>query len=399
MSRSDQPGEAGRPISVLHIITDLHAGGAELMLRRLIQTQASDSRFRHRVVSLRSLGSVGALIRESGVEVEALGMGGTGGAARGFLRLVRILREAKPDVVQTWMYHADLIGGAAARIAWQGPILWGVRVADIFPEMGVSRSLIWARWVSARLSGLIPNRILYVAESARQVHERLGYRATKSVVIQNGYAVPPAEEVSAARAGRRAELGLGPDDVLIGTAGRFSPQKGYEGFAKAAGELAARHSQAHFLMLGRGVDWDNAELAGWIRATGFADRFHVLGETRVLSEWLAAMDVFALYSLGEGFPNVVAEAMSVGTPCVVTDVGDAALLVDDTGRVAQPRDLAAFTAALDSMITAGAEERRRLGAAARARVETCFSMTAIAKRYADLYEELAGRAGAAQRAA
>ncbi|HEX8669487.1 MAG TPA: glycosyltransferase [Allosphingosinicella sp.] len=388
MTHSGGPPQREGTVTVLHVITGLNAGGAELMLRRLVETHAGDSRYRHRVVSLREWGPVGDQLREAGVEVEALGITGAASFARGFLRLVGIVRRVRPDIVQTWMYHADLVGGAAARLAGVKAVIWGVRVADIFPAMGVSRSLLWGRRLSARLSRLIPARILYVAESARQVHERLGYSADRSIVIQNGYRIPSDAEVAEARARRRAELGIGADVVLIGTAGRFSPQKGFDGFVKGAAALAARHPDVRFVMLGREVDPGNPAIAGWIGASGHADRFHALGETRVLHEWLSAMDVFGLYSLGEGFPNVVAEAMSVGTPCVVTDVGDAALLVDTTGRVVAAGDLDGFTAALEALVAAGPEGRRRLGAAARARVETHFSMAAIAKRYGDLYEEL-----------
>ena len=142
------------------------------------------------------------------------------------------------------------------------------------------------------------------------------------------------------------------------------------------------------------MEWENEELAGWVREAGLADRFHLLGERRDVLDQLAALDVFALYSLGEGFPNVVAEAMSVGVPCVVTDVGDAALLVGDTGIVIPPRDLDGLTAAIERLILAGESERRRLGGTARRRVESNFSLSAVAERYSSLYDEVAGESPA-----
>jgi glycosyltransferase involved in cell wall biosynthesis len=216
------------------------------------------------------------------------------------------------------------------------------------------------------------------------------------VVIPNGYSVPAAEAVAAAT---RDELGLGEGAILVGSAGRFSPQKGYRGFVEAAAATARRFPQAHFLMFGRQVAWENDELAGWIREAGLADRFHLLGERRNVHDWLAGLDVFALFSLGEGFPNIVAEAMSVGVPCIVTAVGDAALLVDDTGIVIRPKDLAALTGGIERLIRAGEDERSRLGAAGRRRVEAFFSLSAVAERYANLYEELAGESRDANAAA
>lgn len=374
---------------ILHIITDLATGGAELMLERLVEHQSRDGRYRHKVISLRSLGTVGPRLQAAGIEVEAMGMTGAAGLVTGFARLVRRIREHRPDLVQTWMYHSDLIGGLAARLAGHRRILWGVRVMDIMPSMGVSRSLIWARKVCARLSRTVPRRILYVAESARKVHEALGYDPAKSVVVQNGYLLPTREQAAASRRRIRDELGLAEDSVLIGSAGRFSPQKGYAGFVAAAAVTVRRFPQARFLLFGRDVTWENEELAGWIRQAGLADRFDLLGEQRNVHDWLSALDVFALFSLGEGFPNIVAEAMSVSVPCIVTDVGDAALLVGDSGIVIESGDLSGLTNGLERLIGAGEGERRRLGDAARRRVETTYSLSAVAERYASLYEEMA----------
>lgn len=373
---------------ILHIITDLTTGGAELMMERLVVHHGREGRYRHKVISLRTLGQVGPRLQAAGIEVEAMGMMGAAGLATGFVRLVRRIRQLRPDVVQTWMYHSDLIGGLAARLAGNRHILWGVRISDISPAMGVSRSLIWSRRICARLSRTLPCRILYVAEAARKVHEAMGYDPARSVVIPNGYQLPSPDEAAESRRRLREELGLAEGALLIGSAGRFSPQKGYRGFVDAAAATARRFPEARFLILGRDVTWENAELAGWIRDAGLADRFHLLGEQRNVLDWLSALDVFALFSIGEGFPNIVAEAMSVGVPCIVTDVGDSALLVADTGIVIRSGDLSGLTNGLERLISAPEGERRRLGDSARRRVEATWSLSAVAERYAVLYDDM-----------
>jgi glycosyltransferase involved in cell wall biosynthesis len=260
---------------------------------------------------------------------------------------------------------------------------------DIMPAMGIARSTLLARRICARLSRTVPQRILYVAESARKVHEALGYDPAKAAVIPNGYLLPSPEEAAESRQRMRDELGLAADSILIGSAGRFSPQKNYAGFVAAAPRIARKFPEARFLIFGREVTWENDELAGWIRQSGLSDRFHLLGEQRNVHDWLSALDIFALFSIGEGFPNIVAEAMSVGVPCIVTDVGDAALLVADTGIVISSGDLNGLTSGLERLISAGEGERRRLGEAGRRRVETTYSLSAVAERYASLYEEMA----------
>ncbi|MDP8993374.1 MAG: glycosyltransferase [Pseudomonadota bacterium] len=364
------------------------------MLERLIEHHRHQGRYRHIVISLRRIGPVGARLQSKGVEVEAIGIMGAASFAMGFIRLVRRIRSIAPDVVQTWMYHADLIGGLAARLAGQRHIIWGVRIADISLDLGVSRSLIWSRKLCARLSGMVPQRIIYVAKAAQQVHERLGYALGKGIIVHNGYVIPDASFVVSARERRRIDLNLPPGCVLIASAGRFSPQKGYRGFVEAAAQVGRIHSDTRFLMMGREVTWQNEELAEWVRRTGMADRFHLLGERSDILEWLAAVDIFALFSIGEGFPNVVAEAMSVSVPCIVTDVGDAALLVADTGTVIEPHNREELVRAMEAMILEGAEWRRERGEAARARIQREFSIGPVAERYAELYEAIRDPGGA-----
>ncbi|MDQ8757224.1 glycosyltransferase [Sphingosinicella sp. LHD-64] len=372
---------------VLHIITDLTKGGAELKMARLIAAHRDRSDYVHKVISLRTVGPVGVHLLSLGVDVEALGMQRWLRVPVAIVQLRNRIRVIDPDVVQTWMYHADFFGGLAARWAGKRAIIWGVRLADLGPSLGISRLTTGIRHLCARISGIVPARIAYVAEAARQIHERLGYDPEKSVVIHNGYAVHENEKIQAWRRQRRAELGILPETILIGTAGRFSPQKNFHGFVDAAGALARRHPNLHFLLAGRGLVRENEELAAWIARAGVGDRLTLLGERDDLIEWQAAMDIFALFSNGEGMPNVVAEAMSVGIPCVVTDVGDAALLVGNTGVVIQPRDGDALVAALERLAFAGAE-RRRLAAEARARVLAEFSMNAAVARYESLYKDV-----------
>ena len=375
---------------ILHVIIDLTPGGAELMLKRLAVAHLRHPQYRHEVISLRSLATVGPMLVENGIRVDALGMRSARDMPRVLLRLIREMRARRPDIVQTWMYHSDLLGGLAARIARTGCVVWGVRIADISLKMGISRSTALVRRACARLSRRLPDRIVYVAHSARRVHEALGYAPDKGVVIANGYQLPP----DLPRDRLRAELGLPADSLIVGSAGRFSLQKDPQSFIAAAALLAPRNPRLRFVMIGRGYTQDNAELTGWIKAAGLADRFHLLGETHRLDALLAGMNIFCLHSIGEGFPNVVAEAMSVATPCVVTDVGDAAFIVGETGTAVPASDAETLAAAIGDMAALAPERRRALGDAARARIASEFSMDAIAGRYAELYDSLAEGAAA-----
>lgn len=371
---------------IVHVIADLGRGGAEMMLKRLLEAHASRPGLKHHVISLDTLGAVGPEIQALGVPVEALGMSGAADIPRVIVRLVRRFRALRPDIVHAWMYRANLLAGLAARLARVPHVIWGIRVSELTTDMGVSRATIRLQALGARLSRSLPNRIVYVAQSARDRHERLGYSADRGVVIPNGYRVP----AKLPRDRLRSELRLPADALIVGTAGRFQPQKGFQALVEVGSMLAARDSRLHFVLAGKGVSPDNQELLGWVRAGGMAGNFHLLGERTEMSALLAGMDVFCLNSIGEGFPNVVAEAMSVGVPCIVTDVGDSAYLVGDSGIVIPARDPQALARALTIMAGATPEVRRSYGDRGRERINACFAMESVATDYAELYRDLAG---------
>ena len=162
---------------------------------------------------------------------------------------------------------------------------------------------------------------------------------------------------------------------------------------RAAADLALRHRQTHFLLSGRDVSLENKALEQLVRPQ-MRDRFHLVGERADVSELMTAMDIFCLSSAwGEGFPNVIGEAMATGVPCVATDVGDTAIIIGDTGVVVPSRNKDALAAGIESLLTMPLEERRTLGASARARIEENYTLRNIVEQYAALYEKLIAEKG------
>lgn len=373
-------------MKILHVITGLGTGGAELMLERLVTM--SDPDIVHQVVSLRDAGTVGVRLSEAGVPVTCLHMRGLSMPAA-VVRLATLIRRSRPDVVQTWLYHADVLGGVAARVAGVRAVVWGVRTADIRPGISLSRGAGMMLRLGARLSGIVPRRIVYVAEAARRIHEAAGYDPDRSIVIHNGFALPDRTTVAVAAADVRRSIGIAPHARLVGTAGTFSAQKNQVGFVAACAPLLAGDPDLHLLLIGRGNDAANPVLAEAVAATGHRARIHLLGERRDVAACLGALDIFCLASRGEGFPNVVGEAMAVGTPVVVTDVGDAALLAGDTGIVVPPDDPAALAAALAQMAALPDAAIAARGAAARERIACRFTMAQVKDHYLMLYRSLA----------
>lgn len=330
-------------MNVLHITTGLNDGGAEAVLYRLI---SHDEPSRHHVLSLMDEGKYGPLLREAGARVTCLNMPRRRLTLGGLWHLWCLLRNERPDVVQTWMYHGDLVGGVMARLAGISQVFWGIRHTTLEPGKS-ARSTIWVARISAWLSHWVPQTIICCADKAREVHAALGYAAEKMVVIPNGYDLDRIKPDAAARERLRREWGVADDNFLIGMVGRFDPQKDHANLITALGEFKRTCDPFRCVLVGKDLTKDNVALNAWIATQGLERHVLLLGQRNDIAAVMNALDVHVLSSAyGEAFPNVLAEAMACGTPCVTTDIGDAARIVGDTGWVISPKDPQALSEAI-----------------------------------------------------
>jgi glycosyltransferase involved in cell wall biosynthesis len=371
---------------VLHVITGLNLGGAETMLYRLLRA-SHPGPSAYDVVSLTDRGIVGERIEAMGIPVRALGMRRTPDP-RPLLRLARFVARTRPDVVQTWMYHADLVGGVAAALARNAKIAWGIHHSTV-ERAHARRTTRLAVALGARLSPWIPDRIVAVSRAARDLHVDAGYDARKFVVIPNGFDMTEFRQEPGWRREVRRELGVADHLVLIGLVARVDPQKDHVNFLRAAAVMARRRSEVRFLLCGKDATRENGTLLQAVSEHGLGDRVLLLGPRTDIPRIMNALDIATLSSAwGEAFPLVIGEAMACGVPCVVTDVGDSAYLVGDTGRVVRPRDPEELAAGWEALVELGPDGRRLLGGAARARIEQHFSLPRIAAEYASLYRRM-----------
>jgi len=373
------------------------------------------------VISLTDGSAPEAWLREQGIPVHCLGMraGKLPGPAM-FMKLRRLVRMIRPDLIQGWMYHGNLAAQfARCCLSWRTPVIWTIHhsIGSLTAEKPMTKFMIW---LGAKLSGL-PDKIVYASQVSAEQHRALGYRADKGIVIP--YGVDPGFFLPSAEAGItvRAALGLSPDDLVIGSLARYHPMKDHENFLRAAALLLGRYAEGQdsgmsemrfenvagvraesngprprlrFLLAGTGVDTGNVVLESLIQELGLADRVLLLGERGDVPPLLAALDIFTVSSSrGEALPIALLEAMSCGLPCVTTDVGDAALLVGDSGRVVGVSDPEELAAAWAELIAGGEEKRKWLGEAARARILAHYTLSANASAYDELYRELVDSTG------
>jgi glycosyltransferase involved in cell wall biosynthesis len=370
---------------IAHIITGLETGGAEMMLYKLLSELVEKPCWKNHVVSLIEGGPMGERIRDLGVPVSTVSMARGRLEIRGLFRLFQLIREHQPDIIQTWMYHADLLGGIMARLGSSAPIIWNIRSSTLDPSKE-KRSTILTAKACAFLSKWIPARIVTCAQVAAQVHADLGYDASKMRVIPNGFDTDHFHPDPQAYMDVRCELRIAEENPIVGMVGRFHAQKNHEMLVRAAHRVQEQIPDVQFVLCGDDVTWENMSLTSWIKQEGLEKHFHLLGRRDDIPRITASFDIAVLSSsFGEAFPNVVGEAMACGVPCVVTDVGDAAAIVGDTGRVVSPDEDKKFAEACIELLNLAPHHRKSLGQEARQRVVDEYSLPAVARMYCSLY--------------
>lgn len=372
----------------MHIISSLNDGGAEAVLFRLCTHDQSN---RHTVISLMDEGKYGPLLKRAGITVYCLDIPRGLLTPGGIWRLARLLRRHRPNVVQTWMYHADLIGGLMARLVGIRRVCWGLHNSNLDADKTKKATILVARF-NAFISRWVPIRIISCSQQAASVHQALGYPADKFAIVPNGYDLSQFKPTTESRMALRREWAIADGLPLLGMVGRFDPQKDHLNLITALGIIKRKGHDFRCVLVGQGLVESNAELLSWLACHDVSDRVLLLGPRGDIPAVMNALDIHVLSSsYGEAFPNVLCEAMACATPCVTTDVGDAGLIVGDTGWVVEagaPDRLAdMLNLALGQMRSAPkAWQQRRL--ASRTRIVDNFCIDKMVAGYTQTWMDL-----------
>jgi glycosyltransferase involved in cell wall biosynthesis len=359
-----------RPMKVLHVITGLQTGGAERMLANLgiLNHRAGRAPV---VVSLTTGGSQGERLQAAGVRVIALDMARGRPSIFGLLRLARILREEAPDVVQSWMYHADLYALTAlwmSRRRRHTRLFWGIRCSDM--DLGQYPLVLRVVVRLCALLSLFPDGIVLNSEAGLRAHRRLGYAPCRMTVIDNGFDTGLFRPDPERRREMRRALGLSDDAFVVGCVARVDAMKDFPTLCAALDRLDG------VTCLAIGKDTETLPPVRGLVA---------LGERNDVPALLNALDLLVSVSaFGEGFSNAIGEAMAAGVPVLATDVGDARRIIGIGGRIVPGRDPAALADAI-AVLRDDPQTRRAMGKAGRQRVERDFSLDRSAEAFDTLY--------------
>lgn len=375
---------------VQFVITGLGVGGAERMLLKLL-TNIDRRDFEPEVVSLTAQGKLtdelSTQFHAIDVPVHFLGMHRGVPDPRGVYRLAKWLRQRSPHLVNTWMYHADLIGGVAAKLAGDIPVVWNIRHSNLHPSLNKKTTVLTAR-SCALLSGWLPRKIICCAEESKKIHIHLGYDSLKMIVIPNGFDLTRFRPDPTAKADICKEIGIPHDSRIIGLIARFDPLKDHQNFIRAAHLLKKRDDKLHFILCGEGISKENRQLVNSIKSAELKGSFHLLGHRSDIPRINASFDIATSSSCGEGFSNTIGEAMACGVPCVVTDVGDSSYIVGNTGKVVPPRNSETMANAWQELLELTPRDRNRLGLEARQRVLDLFSLDRVTRQYETVFRNV-----------
>jgi glycosyltransferase involved in cell wall biosynthesis len=374
-------------MKILHIINTLEIGGAQSVLVQLLEGWGN-GREHQLVVSLRKRGQLSAKIEALNVPVLHLDMTPGTFNFKKFLQLIQIIRSYKPDLIQTWLYHSDLLGSIGARFTGRAPIVWGVHhtTADV-------NSVKPATWGVVRILSLLstrlPSQIICCSSSAYQTHIALGYSKEKMKIVYNGVDTNQFKPDPNAQALIQKELGLSKQAKLIGMFARYHPQKDHDTFILAAAKLLQKHPNVHFVLAGDGVDSSNKHLREKLLQEGIQYNFHLLGSRQDMPYLCAGMNIVSLTSsYGEALPMTLCEAMSCAVPCVATDVGDTASLIGDTGKVVKPNAPQELADTWQVILEYSDMEYNRLCDQARSRIFEFYNQKDMIHNYKFIYKEL-----------
>lgn len=362
-----------KKLKVIHLIPSLDRGGAEMSLIKLVKN--TNEILDHEIMTFSQKGSMSCELEEIGIPVHTLNFKKTG-YIKSIYIFYKFLKSNKFNIMQTWMYHADLFGLISAKLAGINSIFWNVRCSTVYiNDKSIKKQLVLRTnaFLSKYVCGIITN-----AHINKEVHIKYGYHNKNWSVIPNAFDTDkfcPSKDIYNKK---RHELAISSDEILIGFMARFDEFKDHETFLKVIEKLSIENKKIKGILVGRGIK--NAKITNNYKKK-LNDSLILIDEVCDTSTFYKIMDVHLLTSTSEGFPNVIGEAMSTGVPCVATNCGDCAEIIGDTGYISKAKDIQSIVNNIKKII----QEKSEKSEAARVRIINNYSINIMCNNYHRIY--------------
>lgn len=369
--------------NVVFFVSGLGMGGAEMNLLKLCKS-IDKSQFDLSIISLKERSDLSAEFDKNNIEVLYLDLACNPLAY--FFAIFKVLSFLKPKknlVYQGWMYHGNVMAHIAALFRKPESLFLGIRqtLYNIKNEKFLTQLFI-------KLDAFLSSRAdktVYVAHSAVEQHLNVGYSPDNVLIIPNGFDVNYLKFSEESRKNVRTELGLTADNFVLGHVARYHKMKDHLMFFKSVVPLVEKNKNIHVVLVGKNVT-DDKEWASLIKNPEIRNNFHFLGIRKDVNALNSGFDVgVSSSSYGEGFSNSIAESMCCGLPCVVTDIGDSAWIVKETGKVVQARNVEEMQKALSFFVELDKPQFEQYRKMARQRIIDHFSIEQTSQTYMKLW--------------
>ena len=358
-------------IRIIHIITGLGSGGAENMLYKLLK-YSDKNLYYHEVISLMDEGVMGEKIKAEGIKIHSLNLCGKT-IFKSLLKARNICKDF--DIVNTWLYHADIFGFIVGKIILKKKLIWNIRHSNLDENENKNRTLKIIK-INSLLSKQV-DCITYNSNKAFETHKEAGYLNENSVIIPNGFEINKFKFDQSQRRKIRKGFSISEEEKVLITVGRWDIQKDYYTLLKALNELKKQNVNFKMMMVGTNLDSSNRELEELVTKYNLKEDLFMLGRRTDIPELLSAADVYVSTSLGESFSNAIGEAMACELACIVTDVGDSRLIVGETGVTVQAKDYISIASEIMNYLKLSKIARK---SEARKRVIDHFEIQSVVKK-------------------
>ena len=372
-------------MKILYIITNLGLGGAEVQLYKIVENLKNGHQIK--VISLLSKGDLGDKLIKLGIELSIINFSKKRFLFSSFLKLCITILKFKPDIVHTWMYHANLIGGFAAKISNVKNIFWSIHHNDLSTVHNKLSTVLIAK-IGAFFSYLIPKNVICVSKNVVKKHIDFGYQEKKMVYIPNGIDVLEFFKISDARHLLFEKYNFTNDAILIGLPSRFDPIKNHEGFLASIADIRITNPMLNLqiILAGKNIDTNNIELVNLINKYDLIGCVHLMGLIHNMPLFMSSIDLLVNNSYSESFSLVLAEALSCETLCISTIEGDPESIIQGVGKHVPAGNNSSLSNAIINMI----KNKKSLGEnkiMGREKIMSTYSLEIVLKKYMSLYTD------------
>ncbi len=356
-------------------------GGAETMLYKLLK-YVNNEKYDVSIISMMDEGVYGEKIRDLGFKVICLNMKQGIPTINSFIKARKHTKNT--DIIQTWMYHADLFGYLLFKFSSAKKLIWGIRRSNLDPNLNKKSTIAIAK-INSKLSKKV-DAIVSCSIKAKEVHSEFGYYDRNMIVIPNGFELTEFSKDLQGKLKLSMIVGRGEDIPYILHVGRWNNLKDHKNLLSALYKLKNKGIKFHAVLVGPNIDEENKDLANLLNDFSLNNNVSLLGRRNDITTLMSGADIFVSSSIDEGFPNVIGEAMACETPCVATDAGDSAYIVGNTGKIVPTRNSTALATSILEMLDLPKFERNKLGLLARQRVNDQFDIHKVTSQFEELYK-------------